>query len=54
MNVHIVSYCLFARHAELVSASHIINNQKINKETLNPPIGGQGDDRFMMHNGYSK
>ena len=28
--------------------------QHIIKETLNPPTGGQGDVRFMMHNGYTK
>lgn len=50
MNIRIVSYHLFARHTELVSASHTYGNHHIIKETLKQV---QGDVRFMMHNGYS-
>ena len=50
LNIRIMSYCLLARHAELVSASHSFRSQYIIKETLKQV---QGDVRFMIHCGYS-
>ena len=50
MIIRILSDCMFARHAELVSASQNIDNQCIINETLKQVLD---DDRFMMHNGYS-
>lgn len=50
MNIRFMSYRLFLRHAELVSASHIVHNLNYINETLNRV---QGDVRIMIHYGHS-
>ncbi len=43
MNISLLSYPLFIRHAELVPASHIYNNECVITKTLKQV---QGDVRF--------
>ena len=43
MNICLLSYSLFVRHAELVSASHIYNNECVITKPLNQV---QGDVSF--------
>ena len=50
MNIRILSYCFVIRHAELVSASHIAENQCFNMQTLKQV---QGDVHFMIDYGHS-